>query len=131
MKLGRFVWLVFIGVFYLVPSTASAQDTLLTGTVRDNTGGVLPGVTVTATLEASGTTFVDVTDANGVYRIAIRPGVYRITAELPGFATVVRPNVEMLVGREAALNLELRVSGVQETVTVTGEAPLIETTPRQ
>src|SRR5512145_1075090 len=99
MKLGRFVWLVFIGVFYLVPSTASAQDTLLTGTVRDNTGGVLPGVTVTATLEASGTTFVDVTDANGAYRIAIRPGVYRITAELPGFATVVRPNVEMLVGR--------------------------------
>ncbi len=63
-------------------------------------------------------------------RIALpsAPGVYRITAELTGFTTVVRPGVEMLVGREAALNLELRVSGVQETVTVTGEAPLIETT---
>ena len=128
MKLGRFVWLVLIGAFYIVPSMAYAQDTLLTGMVRDNTGGVLPGVTVTATLEAAGTTFVGVTDENGVYRVQLRPGVYRIAAELTGFTTVVRPGVELLVGREAALNLELRVSGVQETVTVTGEAPLIETT---
>jgi hypothetical protein len=128
MKLGRFVWLALIGTLFAAAPSVYAQDTLLTGIVRDNTGGVLPGVTVTATLEASGNTFVDVTDANGAYRIAIRPGVYRLTAELPGFTTVIRPGIEMLVGQEAALNVELSVSGVQETVTVTGEAPLIETT---
>jgi hypothetical protein len=128
MKLGRLVWLILIGALFVASTRASAQDTLLTGTVRDNTGGVLPGVTVTATHEAAGTTFVGVTDDNGAYRISLRPGVYRISAELTGFTTVVRPGVELLVGREAALNLELRVSGVQETVTVTGEAPLIETT---
>ena len=66
--------------------------------------------------------------SSGVFRIPLRAGVYRITAELTGFTTVVRPGVELLVGRQAALNLELGVSGVQETVTVTGEAPLIDTT---
>ena len=58
----------------------------------------------------------------------MRAGVYRITAELPGFATVVRPGVELLVGRQVTLNLDMAVSAVQETVTVTGEAPLIDTT---
>ena len=128
MKLGRLVWVLLIGALVGFPSGVYAQDTVLTGIVRDNTGGVLPGVTVTATHEAAGTTFVSVTDSGGAYRLAIRPGVYRISAELPGFTTVIRPGIEMLIGQEAALNLELRVSGVQETVTVTGEAPLIETT---
>ena len=128
MKLGRLVWVLLIGALVGLPSGVYAQDTVLTGIVRDNTGGVLPGVTVTATHEAAGTTFVSVTDTGGAYRLAIRPGVYRITAELPGFTTVVRPGIEMLIGQEAALNLDLTVSGVQETVTVTGEAPLIETT---
>jgi hypothetical protein len=98
--------------------------------VRDNTGGVLPGVTVTATHEAAGTTFVGVTDEAGLYRIVLRAGVYRITAELPGFASVARPRIELLVGRTATLNLEMGVSGVQETVTVTGEAPLIDSPSR-
>ena len=105
-----------------------AQEATLNGSVRDNTGGVLPGVTVTATHEAAGTTFVGVTDAAGLYRIVLRAGVYRITAELAGFATVARPGIELLVGRTATLNLDMTVSGVQETVTVTGEAPLIDTT---
>ena len=103
MKLGRFVWLALIGTLFAAAPSVYAQDTLLTGIVRDNTGGVLPGVTVTATHEAAGTTFVGVTDENG--RIAFRsaPGVYRITAELPGSPQSSRPGVEMLVGRQAAL----------------------------
>ena len=128
MTLGRFVWLAVAGAVVALPLSASAQEATLNGAVRDNTGGVLPGVTVTATHEAAGTTFVGVTDAAGLYRIVLRAGVYRITAELPGFATVARPGIELLVGRTATLNLDMTVSGVQETVTVTGEAPLIDTT---
>ena len=128
MRLGRFVWLTVVSTLLALPLTALAQDTTLTGTVRDNTGAVLPGVTVIATHEAAGTTFVGVTDEGGAYRIPLRAGVYRITAELTGFTTVARPGIELLLGREVALNVDMRVSGVRETVTVTGEAPLIEVT---
>jgi hypothetical protein len=78
MKLGRLVCLT-VAVLAL-PLIAFAQDTTLSGTVRDNTGGVLPGVTVTATNEAQGTTFVGVTDERGLYRIVVRPGVFRVSA---------------------------------------------------
>jgi len=127
MTLGRFVGLTVLAILAL-PPFAAAQEATLNGTVRDNTGGVLPGVTVTATHEAAGSTFVGVTDQSGVYRIALRTGVYRVTAELTGFTTVARPGIELLLGREVTLNLDMTVSGVQETVTVTGEAPLIEVT---
>ena len=128
MKLGRLLLMFVVGALLLAPSFAHAQDTTVTGTVRDNTGGVLPGVTVTATNEAQGTTFVAVTDEQGLYRIPVRPGVYRITAELSGFSTQARPGIEMLLGRQVTMNLDMAVSGVQETVTVTGEAPLLDTT---
>ncbi len=127
MNLGRLLWLAVVGALLGMPLVAHAQESTITGIVRDNTGGVLPGVTVTATHEAQGTTFVGVTDAAGLYRIPVRPGIYRVSAELSGFATVARPGVELLVGRLVTLNLDMGVSGLQETVTVTGEAPLIET----
>ena len=97
------------------------------GAVRDNTGAVLPGVTVTATSEAQGTKYVGVTDERGLYRIIVRPDVYRVTAELLGFTTVTRQGVEILLGKQVALNLDMAVSGIQESVTVTGEAPLVDT----
>ena len=128
MRLGRLGWLAVVSAVLALPLATYAQEATLNGSVRDNTGGVLPGVTVTATHEAAGTTFIGVTDAAGLYRIVLRAGVYRVTAELAGFATVARPGIELLVGRTATLNLDMTVSGVQETVTVTGEAPLIDTT---
>jgi len=126
MKLGRLVCLT-VAVLAL-PLIAFAQDTTLSGTVRDNTGGVLPGVTVTATNEAQGTTFVGVTDERGLYRIVVRPGVFRVSAELAGFTTPQRPGIEILLGRAVTLNFDMQVSSLQETVTVTGEAPLLDTT---
>ena len=128
MRFGRFVWVTIVTALLAWPLAAHAQDATLNGSVRDNTGAVLPGVTVTATHEAAGTTFVSVTDERGLYRVPVRAGVYRVSAELPGFTTVLRPGVELLLGRQVTLDLELAVSGVQETVTVTGEAPLIDTT---
>ena len=127
MKLRRLVWLAAVGFLLALPLVAHVQDSTVTGNVRDNTGGVLPGVTVTATNEAQGTRFVGVTDERGVYRIPVLPAVYRLTAELPGFTTAVRPGVEVLLGRQVILNLEMTVAGLQETVTVTGDAPLLDT----
>ena len=125
MKFGRLVRLTV--ALLALPILAYAQDATLSGTVKDNTGGVLPGVTVTATNEASGLTFVSVSDEHGLYRVPVRAGVFKITAELSGFVTVTRPGIEMLLGRQVTLNIDMVVTGVQETVTVTGEAPLIDT----
>src|SRR5918996_636164 len=124
--LGR---LIVVGAILMLPVTGHAQgEATLSGTVTDSTGGVLPGVTITAVHEASGNTFEGVTDERGVYRISARIGVYRVTAMLQGFATVTRSGLELLVGQQALVNLQLPPSGVQESVTVTGEAPLVDFT---
>ena len=125
MKFGRLVWLTV--ALLALPLVAHAQDATLLGTVKDNTGGVLPGVTVTAVNEASGISFVSVTDDRGLYRVSVRAGVYKISVELAGFTTAVRPGIELLLGRQVTLNLDMVVSSLQETVTVTGEAPLLDT----
>src|SRR5688572_1509264 len=116
-----------IAAFLAIPVRGFAQDATLTGTVKDSSGAVLPGVTVTALHEATGNTFLAVTDEIGAFRLLIRTGAYRITVELPGFATVAR-SLNLLLGQNAVVNLEMAPSTVQESVTVTVEAPLIETT---
>ena len=119
-------WLT-VAAIWALPVMASAQEATLSGTVSDATGGALPGVTVRAVHEASGNSFEGVTDARGDYRLPVRVGAYRLTAELAGFAPVARA-VTLLVGQEAVVNLQMSVSGVQESVTVTGEAPLLDVT---
>ena len=104
-----------------------AQEATLSGTISDQTASVLPGATITAVHQASGNVFVAVTDDRGFYRLALRTGVYRITVELQGFASVNR-SVELLVGQQAVINLQMAPSTVQETVTVTAEAPLLDMT---
>jgi len=120
--------LIFVAAILALPVVGYAQEAVVSGTVTDSTGGVLPGVTVRAVLEATGNTFEAVTDEGGAYRMPVRIGVYRITAELSGFTTVNRTGVELLVGQTAVINLQMAPSALAETVTVTGEAPLIETT---
>ena len=112
----------------LLPASALAQEATIVGTVMDSTGAVLPGVTITAVNAASGNTFVGVTDDRGGYRIPVRIGTYTLRAELAGFGTVNRPAVSALVGQNVAINFEMALSTVQESVTVTGQAALIDTT---
>jgi hypothetical protein len=109
-----------------LPVGALAQEATLTGTVVDATGGVVPGVTVTAVHEATGNTFVGVTDGTGTFRIPARIGTYRLTAELSGFNTVTRTGITLLVGQTVNVNMQMAVSTLQESVTVTGEAPLLD-----
>jgi hypothetical protein len=119
-------WLLLAAMLAL-PTAVAAQEATLSGTVTDTTGGALPGVTVRAVHEASGNSFEAVTDERGDYRIPARVGAYRITAELSGFAPATQ-TVTLLVGQAAVINLQLSLSGVQESVTVTGEAPLLDVT---
>ena len=119
---------LLVCLILLAPAASYAQDAVLTGTITDATGGVLPGVTVTAVNDATGNSFVAVTDGTGSFRIPARVGAYRITAELSGFTTVARTGVQLLVGQTIDVDMQMNPSTIQETVTVTAEAPLIETT---
>src|SRR6185436_3528859 len=106
--------LLVLGMIVALPAIADAQDSVMTGTVTDSTGAVLPGVTVTATNVDSGNTFVAVTDERGVFRLPVRIGNYRITAELTGFATINR-TTQMLVGQTSTVNFQMAPSTLQET----------------
>ena len=86
---------------------------------------MLPGVVVTAVLEAAGNTFAAVTDDRGGYRIPARVGAYKIAAELQGFTTVVREGLQLLVGETLVVNLQLSPSTLSETITVSAEALLL------
>ena len=129
MRSSLVVGLVAAWTLLVLP--VSAQDitvsALVSGTVTDSTGAVLPGVTVRGIHEATGNAFETVTDDRGAYRLPVRTGVLRITAVLQGFNAPTR-SVELLVGQTAVVNLQMSPTGVAESITVTGEAPLIETT---
>jgi len=117
--LGR---LVVVAAIVAFPVVGYAQEATVSGTVTDSTGGVLPGVVVRAVHEASGNSFEAVTDGGGNYRLVVRIGAYRISAELAGFAPLTRTGLELLVGQQAVVNLEMRAASLEESVTVTGEA---------
>jgi carboxypeptidase family protein len=113
----------------LVAQSAWAQATLA-GTAKDTSGAVLPGVTV----EASSPALIEkvrtaVTDAAGRYRIEdLRPGTYNVTFSLPGFATVQREGVVVSGAAVIAIDADMRVGGLQETINVTGETPVVDVT---
>src|SRR5690242_18012963 len=102
----------------LIPCDALAQaQGSITGVVRDASGGVLPGVTVEIASPAlTEKTREVVTDGSGQYRfVDLRPGMYTVTATLPGFSTVKREGVEITGAFVASVNLELRVGALEET----------------
>ena len=100
----------------------------INGKVADSSGGVLPGVTVSATSPSSMGVQSSVTDTGGNYRFpALPPGTYTVTFELPGFNTLKRENIQISMGFSATVNVELGVASLNETVTVTGDSPVIDT----
>src|SRR5688500_11998351 len=95
---------LLILVVFALPTLAAAQEAVLTGTIADSTGAVLPGVTVNALHEATGNRFSAVSDERGIFRVPARVGAYAITAELQGFTTLTRTGVQLLVGQTATIN---------------------------
>ena len=119
---------LFVLTLVLAPAWAWAQEATLTGVVKDPSGAVLPGVTV----EASSPVLTEklrsvVTDGTGQYRVvALPPGAYTLTFSLTGFSTVKREGI-LLTGSIVSTNdIELRVGSLEETVTVTGESPIVD-----
>jgi len=116
-------------VVLLVPAVGAAQTSSIAGTVKDLSGAVLPGVTV----EASSPVLIEkaragVTDGSGLYRVEnLRPGTYLVTFTLPGFTTVKREGIELTSDFTATVNAELKVGALEETITVTGESPVVDT----
>ena len=120
--------LLVVSAFLLLPALASAQSSIV-GVVRDASGAVLPGVTV----EASSPALIDkvrsiTTDAEGRYRIVdLRPGLYTVMFTLPGFSSVRREGIQLRAEFTATVNADMAVGAIEETLTVTGEAPIVDT----
>lgn len=116
----------------LIPAALFAQSSgaALSGRVSDEQGGAIPGVTVTATNNATGLQRVAVTDSFGTYRFGVLPiGTYTVTAELGGFGTVTTQEVQLNVATQREVDITLSSAAVQESITVTAEAPLVSNTP--
>src|SRR5436190_22130253 len=108
--------LIVLCTMMAVPVIGYAQESVFSGTVTDSTGAILPGVTVRAVNDASGNSFETVTDQRGAYRMPVRIGVYKLTAEIAGFTTVTRTGLELLVGQTAVINMQMTPASVEETV---------------
>src|SRR3989454_4928286 len=108
---------------------AQGSTATISGVVRDATGAVLPGATVTARHIESGLTRTGGTNESGDYKMPSLPvGPYELTVDLPGFRQQVRRGINLNVGQEAVVNLTLEVGAAAELVTVTDEAPIVNTT---
>jgi hypothetical protein len=116
----------------ITPASAAAQGALsrgaLTGTVRDASGAVLPGVTV----EAASPALIEkvrtvITDDAGIYRIVnLDPGVYTLTFTLQGFSQIKREDIELIGSATLTIPIDMRVGNLTETVVVTGESPVVD-----
>src|SRR5436305_2867116 len=121
--------LVVVACLVMAPTMAFAQASAIAGVGRDGTGAVMAGVTV----EASSPVLIErvrsvVTDEKGQYKIVeLRPGTYTVTFSLPGFSTVKREGIELTADFTAPVNADMRVGQIEETVTVTGASPVVDT----
>ena len=131
--LRRSVFLLLVCALVLPAGVAAQQNATMQGTVVDDSKGVMPGVTVTATEIATGRQLLAVTSADGRYRFEnLAPGQYKLQIELAGFATAEVPSIELLVGTNASIPpITLTVAGVKETVVVNTAAPLVDVTSSQ
>ena len=127
------LWILTFLIFLALPqvSTLEGQGTTATvsGTVQDETGGVLPGVSISVEEVDTGSIRSAVSDDLGRYRVPLlEPGTYEIQAELSGFQTAVHTGVKLEVGANAVIDLSLTIGEITERVVVQGQAPLVETT---
>jgi outer membrane receptor protein involved in Fe transport len=119
-----------LGLTLLPAAQAQTSGANLIGRVTDKNGGPLPGATVTATQKETGLTRSTVSESDGTYRLPSVPiGTYTVTVELNGFATVTVEEVKLNVATQREINVEMSPATVEETITVTAEAPLVQTEP--
>jgi Carboxypeptidase regulatory-like domain/TonB-dependent Receptor Plug Domain len=121
----RFSLVLALVLALALPAFAQVSGGNIAGTVKDQQGGVLPGVLVTVQGVDATQTFT--TDSSGEFRfLDLAPGLYKLTVELPGFKTLVRADLVVAVGKNVELSMTLTVAAVAETVTVLGESPIVD-----
>src|SRR5262247_3007364 len=128
--MSRYFAASLVVLSFLASASASAQtgDGSIRGYVRDEQGGVLPGVTVTGVSPTLQAPVTAVTDSTGYYRLNnLPPGTFAVTAELTGFSTTRREGIVIRAGLNFTVDLEMKVGALSETVTVSGDSPMIET----
>jgi outer membrane receptor protein involved in Fe transport len=128
--------LFVVALAVILPLSALAQSQAtggaVEGTVTDESGAVLPGATVTLKNPATGLTRETPTDPSGLFRAPLLPvGTYDVSVSLSGFATTKRSGLTLNIGQTLTVNMQLKVAGAQEEITVTADAPLLETTRSQ
>ena len=127
-RFGSLALIVLVAALFALPAIAQEQTGGVDGVVRDNTGAVLPGVTVELTGRSIGTV-TTVTDAAGKYRFPRVPsGVYNVKASLMGYTPAEAKNVDVTLGKTLTVDLDLSLGSVSESITVTADAPLVDTT---
>jgi len=128
-KERKYVLAVVLALSFLAGTVWGQVTASITGTVKDTSGAVVPGATVTVKSSESGLTRAAETGTNGGYNVPSLPvGQYEVTAEKTGFKQEVRRGITLVVGQQAVVNLALEVGNVEQQVTVTAEAPLVNTT---
>jgi hypothetical protein len=121
---------VLLCLFAICPMTfAQVTNASLTGEITDSSGAVLPGVLIQVQNTATNATQTAETNTSGVYLVApLNPGSYKISVEKKGFNKIIQTGITLTVGQAATLNIVLKVGDIQEIVTVTADAELINTT---
>ena len=128
MHRQRALWLVALVLLVAASAYAQVTTATLVGLVRDNSGAVIPGASVVATHEGTGVAREGVSDANGEFVFAALPnGPYTVRIELTGFKTISQRGIELGAGQTVRQTFVLEVGAMSETVTVTGDAPLVQT----
>jgi carboxypeptidase family protein/TonB-dependent receptor-like protein len=123
----RFVLALVLLTTTVSPALAQITSATISGTIKDETGGVLPGVDLVVRNLDTGLTRSVVTDSNGYFTVpGLAPGTYEARATLQGFSTAVQTGIVLEVAQQAAFNLILRVGTTEESITVTGESPLVD-----
>ncbi len=127
MRSLRTCAVLFAVLLLALPAAAQEQTGSIQGVVKDSSGAVLPGVTVEARSPSAVGVSTAMTDSNGIYRFpALPPGTYEVSANLQSFVPAKVGDALVTLGKQLTIDLTLKLAGVSESVTVTGESPLID-----
>ena len=127
-RIVRASYVLALMVIFASVSLAQIGTSTITGRVTDPSGSVVPNVTITVTQEETNFTFPATSNNEGLYRVlSLQPGKYKITFELQGFKKLVRDNVDLRVGDTLAVDAQLQVGEIGESIEVTAQTQLLET----
>src|SRR5437764_10830188 len=130
-SLGRLVVAILVLIALETSSLAFSQTATATivGVVKDTSGALIPGVSITIKHTDTGQTRTAISSDSGSYNVPLLPvGAYELTTTMPGFKQQVRTGVNLVIGQQAVIDLTLEVGGAAEQITISEEAPLVNTT---